>query len=275
MMSRFPSLSDWLDSCDAAKEAVLSRVANQLPLAHAFTVSRDAYVAPRVVIDYAALGGASIPFRLIPAHTVAVGLSEQNLASIRRISEEAPLTIDEMTPLFSNSLNAFLVAEMPLSVAQARALTGLAIDGRGEHPAYLDEQAALTAVRALGAALPSEAQWECIAKAAGDPLFPFGDTLPDATVLEPWMRYDLDDAAAPRTRFGTGGLFFAEWCRDAFATSHQAGAERLADTRTIKGGAAYFWPWQGAEWVWCLCAMRMPSSDLDEGVAVVRPVIPL
>ena len=275
MLSSFPSLSDWLDSSDTAKDAVLSRVANELSLAHPFRVSRDTYAAPRVVIDYAALGGTSIAFRLIPPHTVAVGLSAQDLAAIHRISEDAPLTIEEMTPLVSTTLNAFLVAEMPLTVAQARVLTGLPIDGRAEHPAYLDEQAALAALNALDAVLPSEAQWESIAKAGGDPLFPFGDTLPDETVLEPWMRYDLDDATAPRTRFGTGGLLFAEWCLDAFATSHKVGAERLADTRTIKGGAAYFWPWQDAEWVWCLCAMRMPSSDLDEGVAVVRPVIAL
>ncbi len=275
MLSSFPSLSEWLDSSDAAKDAVLSRVANELSLGHPLTVSRDAYLAPRVVVDYGARGGTTIAFRLIPPHTVPVGLSEQNLTAVHRISEDPQITIEEMTPLVHSSLNVFLVAEIPLSVAQARVLIGLPIDGRDDYPAYLDERAALAAVSALGAELPSEAHWECIAKAGGDPLFPFGDTLPEETVIEPWIRYDLGDTGAARTRFGTGGLLFAEWCLDAFAMSHEAGAERLADTRTIKGGAAYFWPWQDAEWVWCLCSMRMPSSDLDGGVAVVRPVIAL
>ncbi|MBN8737877.1 MAG: hypothetical protein BGP24_04620 [Lysobacterales bacterium 69-70] len=275
MLSNFPSLTEWQALPDDAKDAVLARIANELSLPQPFRLSRDDRAVPRVVVDYGERGGR-IPFRLIPAHRVPVGLSDRNLAAIHAITYEPQISVEEMTPLTAVDVGAFLVAELPLSVAQARLLAGVGLDGeRADFPAYLDAQAAEAAVAALGATLPSEAQWECVAKAGGDPLFPFGDTLPDEAAIEPWMRYDLADPDAARTAFGIGGLFFAEWCGDAFAVSHAPDAERLPDGRTIKGGGAYFWPWQDEEWVWCLCSMRMPSTDLDGGVAVCRPVIPL
>lgn len=275
MLNDFPSLSEWRALSDTAKDAVLARIAGEIRLPHPFEVSRDDHAVPRVVVDYGERGGR-VDFRLIPAHAVPVGLSERNLAAIHRITDTPQITVEEMTPLVHVDVAAFLVAEQPLSNAQAGLLVGHDYDDeQAAFPAYLDEDAALAAAQSLGAALPAEAQWECIAKAGGDPLFPFGDVLPDEAAIEPWMRYELGDPAAARTAFGCGGLFFAEWCSDVFATSHAADAERLAGTRTIKGGGAYFWPWQDEEWVWCLCSMRMPSSDLDGGVAVCRPVIAL
>lgn len=274
MLSGFPPLPQWIALSDAEKDAVLARLSDTLSLPQPFVLSRDAYVVPRLVIDYAELGGR-IAFRLVPAHTVPVGLSNDNLAVIHRISEEPPISVEEMTPLIRVDVAAFLIAELPLPVAAARVLVGKGQDERAEFPAYLDDMSALAALRRLGATLPSEAQWECAAKAGADPLFPFGDTLLDESRLEPWMRYDLGDSISARNAFGIGGLFFAEWCGDEFTMSHAATAERLADTRTIKGGGAYFWPWQDKEWVWCLSSMRMPASDLDAGVAVCRPVIAL
>lgn len=274
MLSSFPALPQWIALSDGEKDAVLARLSGELPLPQPFALSRDEYVAPRVVIDYAERGG-KIAFRLIPAHAVPVGLSDDNLAAIHRISDEPQISVEEMTPLIRVDVAAFLIAELPLPVAAARVLVDQAHHERAEFPAYLDDASALAAVQQLGATLPSEAQWECAAKAGADPVFPFGDALLPESELEPWMRYDLDDATSARNAFGIGGLFFAEWCGDAFATSHAADAERLAGTRTIKGGGAYFWPWQDEEWVWCLSSMRMPSSDLDSGVAVCRPVIGL
>ncbi len=274
MLSSFPALPQWIALPDAEKDAVLSKLSGELSLPQPFTLSRDEYIAPRVLIDYAERGGR-IAFRLIPAHVVPVGLSERNLAAIHRISDEPQISVEEMTPLIRVDVAAFLIAELPLSVATARVLVDRGHDERAEFPAYLDDASAIAAVQKLGASLPSEAHWECAAKAGADPLFPFGDALLDESALEPWMRYDLTDPASARNAFGIGGLFFAEWCSDAFATSHAANAERLAGTRTIKGGGAYFWPWQDEEWVWCLSSMRMPSTDLDSGVAVCRPVIVL
>lgn len=276
MLKDFPSLSEWRALSDTAKDAALARAAGEIKLPHPFELSRDRYDVPRVVIDYGDRGG-TIAFRLIPAHAVPVGLSERNLAAILQITDTPQITVEEITPLVSVDVAAFLVAEQPLSKAQAGMLVEYEYDDeQSTFPAYLDEDTALAAVEALGATLPGEAQWECIAKAGGDPLFPFGDVLPDEDALEPWMNFYLDDPHAARTAFGCGGLFFAEWCGDAFTTSHAPDAERLAGTRTIKGGGAYFWPWQDEEWVWCLCAMRMPSTDLDDGgEAVCRPVITL
>lgn len=265
-------LLEWLASSDREKDTVLAAVEAELALPRPFTLTRDTYTVPRVVVDYGETIG-SVAFRLVPPHTVPVGLSENNLAAIRRITDQPQITVEEMTPLVHIDVGAFLDAELPLSNAQCRVLLDDHRDGRDHFPAYLDEDAALAAVRSLGAALPTEAQWECIAKAGGDPLFPFGGALRSESAIEPWMRYDLADPGAARTRFGVGGPSFAEWCGDAFTTSHAPGAVRLPDTRTIKSGGAYFWPWQDEEWVWCLCSMRMPSSDLDGGVAVCRPVI--
>ncbi|GMV32109.1 MAG: hypothetical protein AMXMBFR59_42340 [Rhodanobacteraceae bacterium] len=272
MLTSLPTLRTWLASSDREKDDVLAAVRTELALTRPFTIARDAHAVPRVVVDYGVKVGP-IAFRLIPPHRVPLGLSETNLATIRNITDEPQITVEEMTPLVHVDVDAFLVAELPLSNAQSRALLGVDLDGRDEFPAYLGEAAAFDALRSLAATLPGEAQWECIAKAGGDPLFPFGDALLAESAIEPWMRYDLEDPGVARTRFGVGGLFFAEWCGDVFATSHAPDAERLPGTRTIKGGGAYFWPWQDEEWVWCLCSMRMPSSDLDSGVAVCRPVI--
>jgi hypothetical protein len=274
MLSSFPALPQWIALSDAEKDIVLARVSDELSLPQPFALSRDGYVAPRVVVDYAEPVG-KIAFRLIPAHTVPVGLSDDNLAAIHRISDEPPISVEEMTPLIRMDVAAFLVAELPLSVAAARVLIDQAHDERAEFPAYLDDVSAQAAVQRLGATLPSEAQWECAAKAGADPLFPFGNALLPESALERWMRYDLGDATSALNAFGVGGFFFAEWCGDMFATSHATDAEPLPGTRTIKGGGAYFWPWQDEEWVWCLSSMRMPASDLDAGVAVCRPVIAL
>jgi hypothetical protein len=108
-----------------------------------------------------------------------------------------------------------------------------------------------------------------------DSVFPFGDSLPSEAEIDEWMAFDLSRAQKRRNRRGLYGLFFGEWCSDLFAKSHEVDAPVDAHSRVIKGGGANFWPWQDDEWVWCMTAMRMPSSDLIDGVATLRPVISL
>lgn len=273
MLKHLPPLSQWLTLDPAARRTVVEEVERELVLPHPFSLQLDEKQLPRALIRFPAWA-RPLAFRLLPAHTAALGLSPANLAAVQALSDEPQISVEEMTPLCEVDVGPLLIAELPLTVAQARDL----IDAPGAHeqatfPAYLDEAQAQAALRALGASLPREAEWEAAAKAGADPLFPFGERLPAESALEPWMRYDLAAADIARNAFGIGGLFFAEWCADAFTTSHAPGAETLPGTRTIKGGGAYFWPWQDEEWVWCLSSMRMPSSDLDQGVAVCRPVI--
>jgi hypothetical protein len=272
MLTGFPPLAQWLPLSQKEKNEILRAAAGELRLAQPFALSLDEHMAPRVVIEYSAIG-RTLAFRLVPAHSACLGLSERNLAAIHRIADEPQINVEEMTPVIDIDIGPFLIAEHPLDAAAARALIGFQGEDPDVFPAYLDEASALAAVRALGATLPSEIQWEAAAKAGADPLFPFGDELLSEARLEPWMRYDLADPLAARNPFGIGGFFFAEWCADEFTASHAPDAESLPGTRTIKGGAAYFWPWQDEEWVWCLSSMRMPSTDLDKGVAVCRPVI--
>jgi hypothetical protein len=129
-------------------------------------------------------------------------------------------------------------------------------------PAMVTRDEAIAIAEALSCRLPSEAEWEACCRAGSSGPFPWGSTLPDSTTLERWLDWSLVDDDLQRSVLGFGGLFFGEWCANEFRVSHQPDAPVRAGAFVVKGGGAQFWPWQNQEWVWCMCAMRMPSADL-------------
>ena len=63
-----------------------------------------------------------------------------------------------------------------------------------------------------------------------------------------------------------------EWCGDYYKKNNRSLA---TDDFVIKGGGAYFWPWQSDEWIWCMSAMRMSSDGLIDGECGFRLVYDL
>jgi formylglycine-generating enzyme required for sulfatase activity len=115
-----------------------------------------------------------------------------------------------------------------------------------------------------GMTLPTESQWEYACRAGSATLFTFGDRLPDEPELAEWLTFDFSAGSGRANAFGLYGLFVGEWCTDFF--------DAQEGVRVVRGGGAYFWPWQDQEWVWCMSAMRIPATDLPEGECGFRLV---
>ncbi|HKD28352.1 MAG TPA: SUMF1/EgtB/PvdO family nonheme iron enzyme [Xanthobacteraceae bacterium] len=117
------------------------------------------------------------------------------------------------------------------------------------YPAFLTRSEAEEVTRLLGGSLPSEEQWEYACRAGTSSLFCFGSKVLSKDQLERWLEWDLSDPNLASNGFGLTGLFFGEWCRDLFTKSYASDAEKLPNAYAIRGGGAYFWPWQDEEWV--------------------------
>jgi hypothetical protein len=212
-------------------------------------------------------------FKLIFRHTASFGLSDAELRAAQAISTPIQANLDEMRPHRKLEVPAFLIAEEPLRNDSPLLSNEAFIGDLPESPAYGGYDQAEAACRRIGATPPSEIELEAAMRGGRGTLFCFGDELPSDAELDIWLSHDLGRSASRRNDFDLYGLFFPQWTRDEFCESHAADARVQNNGKVIKGGGAYFWPWQDEEWVWCMSAMRMPSADLIDGEAVIRPVI--
>lgn len=208
-------------------------------------------------------------FRLLPAGSYRVGLSMAELRAARKIAEPN-ITVEELTPVIDVTISSVLVSEIPVTNAVAREY-GIGMGPGGEErPAMLTRSEADTIAQQLSCRMLSEAEWETCCRAGTSSLFPWGWHLRSRSVLDGWLSWDIVKSRR-RNRWGFGGLFFGEWCEDEFRISHEPGAPVESGAFVVKGGGAQFWPWQDQEWVWCMPAMRMPSSALfSDGRCALR-----
>lgn len=215
----------------------------------------------------------AVRFRVIFSHDFKLGFDAADEEVATRISSPLQANLDEMRPASVSRLECFAISEDPIRVSHLSTLLKLPLSGSASHPAFLSRADAERCAERLQGELPTERQWEAAARGTSSGIFPFGNGLPAEVELERWMTFDLDDPNRACNAFGLAGLFFGEWCKERYAMSHDPDATLVADSFVIKGGGAYFWPWQEDEWVWCLTAMRMPSSDLLDGTAAARVVL--
>jgi hypothetical protein len=210
-------------------------------------------------------------FRAIPAGIYQVGMSDGELEAARRLSATPNFNVDELTPVVISSFATDVyMADRPITVDVATELgVRIQVDD-GASPALLTRSEAVAVAAALGCRLPSEAEWETGCRGGVNTLFPWGDHLPTYPQLEKWLSWNVSDPDRLTNEMGFGGLFFGEWCSDEFRATRHPSSEVLAGAFVVKGGGAQFWPWQDEEWVWCMPAMRMPSTDLfpDQRCAV-------
>jgi formylglycine-generating enzyme required for sulfatase activity len=212
-------------------------------------------------------------FRLVPGGTHRVGLTSEEEAAARRIADPFPATIDEMRPVVSVTTKPLLISESPVTNRLAnQAINHKCPDSDSFLPAALRKKEADHIAKAVGCRLLSEAEWETAIRGGEHTLFVFGNILPPERRLKTWMNWDLlQPMSHPANRLGLIGLYFGEWCSDKFKVNYSADATVDDHAYVVRGGGAYFWPWQDEEWVWCMSAMRMPSSALpSDGCCSVR-----
>jgi formylglycine-generating enzyme required for sulfatase activity len=220
-----------------------------------------------------------IDFVYIPSGTFVMGFSKEDEKEANKISSPPPLNIEEMRPVQNLHIQGFLVSITPLLNIHAENISKhYPIDLMLEKDKdlfcspFLCEYGVATEIASiLQMSLPSEKEWEYFCRGNTNTLFCFGNNLPKEDELESWMSWDLSLLDKLRANdFGLYGLFFGEWCIDDFRITLEENAEIISGAKVIKGGGAYFWPWQDEEWVGCMSSFRMPSVDLIDNNAAFR-----
>lgn len=215
----------------------------------------------------------NIKYRLIFEHNIGFGLSDQCLEKAKKINSPPQITLSELTPFSIVNVHSYAISESPLLEHDISMILNDFYISNPNYPAFLTREMAISVLDKISARFLSELEWEAAVKNGRDILFPFGDELPKESDLDWWMSFDFNKFSHKRISNNICGLFFGEWCADLFSKSHSKNSEILNGEYVIKGGGAYFWPWQDEEWVWCMCSMRMPSGDLIDGTSVLRPAI--
>ena len=239
-------------------------------------VERESGVERATVIRHLSTG---LEFAYLPGGQFNMGLSEAEEQKARMICEDPPISVSEMRPVRSLTLKPFLISTLPVLNGQLGPFFAedeeATVPQRPAFPALASYDDAVRFASRHGWRLPTEAEWEFSCRGGATDLFIWGDQVPSDDELSKWLSWDLGNPGeVMRNGFGLGGLFFGEWCSDKFAEDLREGSE-ATDSQVIKGGGAYFWPWQDEEWVWCLPAMRMPSSDLVTQESAFRVVVDL
>ena len=226
---------------------------------------------------------SQIRFRLVPSGIFTMGITGEQEQAARAIQDPPPLTFSEMQPPKKVSVSSFLVSEAPIALGTCQRLVDHSVlaeykfpdvEASLPDPIYVRLETATAIAARLGCRLPHEEEWEYACRAGTETLFPWGDVLPPEEELRGWLDFSLPRAEWKANSFGLSMLFTGDWCTDEWKPSHKAEETCERGVYTIKGGGSVFWPWQRAgEWVWCMPAMRMPSTALFKNQTAAFRVI--
>ena len=214
-----------------------------------------------------------VQFTRIPAGEALLGLRRGD-PEVLSLIEEDGVWWESMSPQRLESMPEFSISTSPISYEQVRAvLPGVPIpEGVAVHQvARVGWGVADKAAKLLGGRLPTEDEWEYACRGGSQSLFSFGRLSEDDDPLEPWMRWEVDVGA--ENGYGLKCLYTGEWCSGFWGLRTSTGPQIEEGVRVMRGGGAYFWPWQDEEWRWCMSASRTPSSQLPDSEWSFRVVL--
>ncbi|MGD9723624.1 MAG: formylglycine-generating enzyme family protein [Pirellulales bacterium] len=216
----------------------------------------------------------NLDFKLVLGGRFRMGLSDAEESAARANYDPPPLNLDEMRPVRDLAVEAFFMSVSPILGREWLNLNGeSAVDAPPDRPVFVTHEQATRFTIAFGCRLVSEAEWEYACRGGTSTLFFFGDKLPPDDALAAYVAPDYrkrDECG--RNPFRLCGMFTGEFCADEYRRSLNPRERPIAGVHVVRGGGAFFWPWQDQEWVWCMSAMRMPSTDLVDGVCGFRLV---
>lgn len=216
----------------------------------------------------------NLDFVYIPEGIYNKGLSPKERQQAKAINPEIFFAEDEMIYKSNIMVSDFLITRTPiLNFFANRYIKNEYFYGEKYFAAYLTKDKVDILCRQLNLRLPTEVEWEYSVRAGCTDLFTFGCQLPNERELEKWLSFDFSDLKNLNCNyFGLYGIYTGEWCSD-----HYRKNDTTIETQdfVIKGGGAYFWPWQNEEWIWCMSAMRMSSKGLIDGECGCRLVYDL
>ncbi len=216
----------------------------------------------------------NLEFVYIPEGVYNKGLSDEEKIQARKINDKISFEEDDME--FEKDIHVadILVTKTPILNSFAQKYIDFEyFKGEENFAAYLKKENVDFLCKQLNLRLPTEVEWEYFARAGSTDLFSFGKQLPNDDELEKWLSFDFNDLNCVNSnKFGLYGIYIGEWCSDYYKKNSNS---LKVEGFVIKGGGAYFWPWQADEWIWCMSAMRMSSKKLIDGECGFRLVYDL
>lgn len=255
------SMAAWRRSADGAGVAADLAVAlgkGWEPAAPVGTVAGLPAIRSRTLgIDLVAIPGGAFTMGLSPEERTALA------GLVKGRGAEAAEHVRALTavsrPVRRVTVEPFLIAAAPLAAGAAPRLGVEGDDANPHRVLRLGSSEAATAVAGAAMRLPSEAEWEWVARAAGSRVMLSGDADPDAWV-EQTLGTPLSRLSDP---FGVLGLGWGEWVDDGWHPSYSKAPKRAVawdpkvEPELVRGGAFDLWPWQvGGEVVLCHAAAR-------------------
>ena len=205
-----------------------------------------------------------------------MGFSDAEYSKFKKLYGYSDFSFEEMEPPHKVNVEDFLVTRTPI----INSYLGRKIDYKGfnieenDYIAYVKKDVVDKLCEVTELRLPYETEWEYMIRAGKQDLFAFGNKIPSDLELEKWFEFNMKTLNKSKpNRLGLYAIFSGDWCGDLYSSSYAD--KKKTDDYVIRGGGAFFWPWQDNEWIWCLSAMRMPSKDLIDGECAFRLVMPL